>query len=134
VELVASLDQGHATSLVEYSLGIGSPVTVAGPLRLLLMIANGDWVTYGTEVPPGGSYVPGTGITPATFVLASPGTAVSAMPLTQKAMPACRITGGEIWDSVRRLWLGSLDEPEPVVAGDTFTVPAGSLVLKIGVP
>jgi hypothetical protein len=135
---VTNLDQTHATSLLVYSLSAaatgGSAVATTAPLHLRLMTILGSATVNGTELGTGGSYVQGTGITPVTFTL-TPATATSNINLTQTNMPSCTLVGGELWDSSgtpHRTWQGALSSNKTVNSGDTFTVPAGSLVIGMG--
>lgn len=127
------IDQAHATALVLYSVGAGAPAPTVLPLHFRLMAANGTWTDYGAELPTGGGYVPGTGITPVPVVLISPGAVVNAAALTQRNMPQASVLGGELWDSSpRRLWLGKLKTKKDCNPGDTFTIAAGAMMIGIG--
>jgi hypothetical protein len=138
LSLVTNLDQSHATTLLVYSLSAtatgGTAVATVAPLHLRLMTSNGTATSYGTELPTGGSYVAGTGITPVTGTLTANSFA-NSIALTQVNMPSCTIVGGELWDSSgtpHRLWQGALSANRTVNSGDTFTVPIGSLVIGLG--
>jgi hypothetical protein len=134
---MANIDQAHANSLICYSLGnngAGAPVATAGNLHFRCMTSNGTWTANGTELPTGGGYVAGTGITPVTFAAVSAGGVSNSAALTQTNMPASTIVGGELWDSSstpHRLWFGALSTNKVVNAGDTFTVAIGSLTVGI---
>lgn len=134
---MTNIDQAHANSLLAYSLGngAGTPVATTGNLHLRLMTVNGTATANGTELPTGGSYTQGTGITPISLTAATSGTVSNAAQLSQANMPAATITGGELWDSSstpHRLWFGPLTAPKTMNAGDTLTVAAGALVLTLG--
>jgi hypothetical protein len=134
---MANIDQAHANSLICYSLGnngAGAPVATVGALHFRCMTTNGTWTANGTELPTGGGYVAGTGITPVTFAPVSGGGVSNSAALTQTNMPATTIVGGELWDSAStpaRKWFGALSASKIVNAGDTFTVAIGSLTVGI---
>lgn len=130
---MSGLDAAHAANIVDASVGTASFVATVTPLRCRIMTANGSATANGTELASGGSYVAGTGMSPATFGSASTttGQAVSNAALTQTGMPtAATLAGIELWDSAgtpKRKWWGALTASKSTNAGDTFTVPAGSL-------
>lgn len=135
---MANLDQSHATTLLVYSLSAaatgGTPVATTAPVHLRLMITNGSATVNGTELPTGGGYVQGTGITPVAFTLGT-ATVSNSGALTQTNMPSSTIVGGELWDSSptpHRLWQGALSANKIVNSGDTFTIPIGSLIIGLG--
>jgi hypothetical protein len=137
-----NIDLTHAASLIQYSLGgngTGTPIPTVGALHLRLMTVNGTQTTLGTELPTGGSYVAGTGITPVTFGavanVSGVETAANSIVLTQVNMPAATIVGGELWDSSstpHRLWQGALTANKVCNLGDTFSVAQGALTVGIG--
>ena len=134
---MANIDQAHANSMICWSVGnngAGAPVNTTGALHFRCMTTNGTWTLNGTELPTGGGYVAGTGITPVTFSAVSAGGVANSAALTQTNMPATTIVGGELWDSSgtpHRLWFGALSANKVVNAGDTFTVAIGSLTMGI---
>lgn len=99
-----------------------------GPLKVRLMTANGTGATAGTEVV-GGSYTAQS----VTFGSSTAGSTVSnSADVTFTGMPACTVTGVEVWDSAGTpfRWLyGPLGVSVACNSGDTFTVSAGSLTL-----
>lgn len=97
------------------------------PLKLRLMTANGDDSSAGTEVA-GGSYAAQT----ASFGSSSGGAAATtSADIVFTGMPACTVTGWELWDSAgtpfRWHWADVTDKT--VNAGDDYKVPAGSITL-----
>ena len=130
---MSGLDAAHAANIVDASVGTASFVATVTPLRCRIMTANGSATANGTELASGGSYVAGTGMSPATFGSASTttGQATSNAALTQTNMPtAATLAGVELWDSAgtpKRKWWGALTTSKSTNAGDTFTVPSGSL-------
>jgi hypothetical protein len=134
-----NIDQAHANSLVCYSLGnngAGAPVATVGALHFRLMTANAaSWAVNGTELPTGGGYVAGTGITPVTFVAVAAGAVTNSIVLSQTNMPASTIVGGELWDSAvtpARKWFGALSASKVCNVGDTFSVAIGAMSVGIG--
>jgi hypothetical protein len=133
-----NIDQAHANSLVQYSLGnngAGAPVPTVGALHFRLMTVTGTWTVNGTELPSGGSYVAGTGITPVTFAAVAAGAVTNSIVLSQTNMPSTTIVGGELWDSSvtpHRLWFGALSANKVCNVGDTFSVAIGAMSVGIG--
>jgi hypothetical protein len=130
---MSGLDAAHAANIVDASLGTASFVATTTPLKCRIMTANGSATANGTELSSGGSYVAGTGMSPATFGSASTttGAASTSVALTQTNMPtAATLAGVELWDSAatpKRKWWGALTATKSTNAGDTFTIPSGSL-------
>lgn len=107
---------------------VGSPTRPPG-MSVRLMTANGSDSSAGTEVT-GGSYAAQS----ATFTTASSGATSNSADLTYTSMPACTVTGLEVWDtsgSPRRIWYGALTASKTVNSGDTFVIAAGDLDLSI---
>jgi hypothetical protein len=129
---MGALDQAHANNIIDASLGTASFTATTTPLKCRLMTANGSASANGTELASGGSYVAGTGLSPATFASASGESASTSVALTQASMPAATIVGVELWDSAatpKRKWWGALSANKTTNAGDTFTIPSGSLTV-----
>lgn len=130
---MSGLDAAHAANIVDASVGTASFVATVTPLKCRIMTSNGSATANGSELPSGNSYVAGTGMSPATFGAASTttGQATSNAALTQTNMPAAAtLAGVELWDSAgtpKRKWWGALTASKSTNAGDTFTVPSGSL-------
>jgi hypothetical protein len=135
--IVTNLDQTHAGALLCYSLanGAGSPVATVGNIHVRLMTVLGSATANGTELPTGGGYIQGTGITPVTFVAVSgspAGTSNSAL-LTVVNMPAATIVGIELWDSApARKWQGPLTAPKTVNLGDSLTFAINAIAIALG--
>lgn len=134
---MSNIDQAHAASLLQYSLanGTGTPVATAGNVHVRLMTANGSATVNGTELPTGGGYTSGTGITPVTFAAVSAGATSNSGALTVTNMPAATIVGVELWDSSgtpHRLWFGALNSSKAMNSGDSFTISAAALAISLG--
>jgi len=131
---MAALVQVHANNILDASLGTAAFTATTTPLKCRLMTAIGSATAAGTELGSGGSYVAGTGLTPATMAAAAAGSAASSVALTQTNMPAATITAIELWDSAGtplRKWYGALTANKTTNAGDTFTIAAGSLTAAL---
>lgn len=114
--------------ILDWINATGTP-TRPSALKVRLMTADGDDDTAGTEVT-GGSYTSKT----VTFSAASGGSTSNSATLSFTGMPACTVTGLEIWDTEgtpRRLWYGTLTASKTVNAGDTFEIAAGDLDLTL---
>jgi hypothetical protein len=113
--------------MLDWITATGSPTRPTGP-KVALMTADGSDSAAGTEVT-GGSYARQS----VTFSAASAGSTSNTADLTFTSMPACTVTGVEIWDSggTVRLWWGPLTASKVVNSGDPFTIPAGSLTLTL---
>lgn len=100
------------------------------PLKLRLMTANGDDATAGTEVTNSGgsAYAPQT-VAPAA---ASGGADSTSSDIVFTNMPACTLTGWEIWDSAGtpfRWWHGTVSKT--LNLGDDFKVPSGQFAKSL---
>jgi hypothetical protein len=127
---MAALVAVHANNILDASLGTTTFVATVTPLKCRLMTAVGTATTAGTELATGGSYVAGTGLSPATMASAAVESAASSVALTQTNMPAATITAIELWDSAAtplRKWFGALTANKTTNLGDTFTIASGSL-------
>jgi hypothetical protein len=88
-----------------------------------------DDASPGTEVS-GGSYARQS----ASFSTPSSGSCSNSGDLVFTGMPACTVSHIELYTastSGTRLWYGPLASSKTVSSGDTFTIPAGSLVLSL---
>lgn len=118
------LDTAEANRLADAVHGVATYAAPTGPLKMRLLTANGNGATPGTQVT-GGSY------TPQTFTAATAsggGTSNSAL-LRFSGMPACTVTGCEVWDSAgtpRRVYYSSLAAPVVVTAGQALEFAAGA--------
>ena len=126
---MGALDQTRSNQLIDASLGTTALTATTTPLKTRLMTANGTSSSNGTEVT-GGSYASQT----TTFAAASAGSAASSVAVTVTGMPAVTVVGVELWDSnatPKRQWWGALSANKTTNAGDTFTIPSGSLTVTI---
>ena len=126
---MGALDQTRSNQLIDASLGTTALTATTTPLKTRLMTANGTSSSNGTEVT-GGSYASQT----TTFGAASAGSAASSVAVTVTGMPAVTVVGVELWDSnatPKRQWWGALSANKTTNAGDTFTIPSGSLTVTI---
>lgn len=106
---------------------LSAPTRPTSPLKARLMTADGSDSAAGTEVT-GGSYAAQS----ITFGSGGAQTNTGAVAFT--LMPACTVTGVEIWDSAGspvRLWWGPLAAPKVVNVGDTFNFAVGAVALSI---
>lgn len=116
-------------NVLDALVGTASFVAPTTPMKVRLMTANGTDSSNGTEVT-GGSYASVS----ATFTSASSGSCSNTAALNFTGMPACTVTGVEIWDSngtPKRYWWGALTANKTVGAGDTFQLPTSQLVLSL---
>ncbi|GAB3884667.1 phage tail fiber protein [Terrabacter terrigena] len=131
---MTALDAAHAANIVDASLGTAAFVATTTPIRVRYMTANGTATANGTELATSGGYTSGTGAPSVTFASASTttGQAASNAAVTTTNMPATTIVGVELWDSAatpKRKWQGALSASKTTNAGDTFTIPSGSLTV-----
>jgi hypothetical protein len=138
--MAGGIDAAHANQLLAVSLATGgsSTSTTTYPVRMRLMTANGSDVSAGSELPSGGSYVAGSGISLAGALGAPSSQTVSnSAVITQTNMPAVGspgIQGAEFWDSAgtpARKWWGPLTVAKTFNAGDTFTVAIAGLSINL---
>jgi hypothetical protein len=108
----------------------GLAPTLTGPLKVRLCTVAGTDAAAGTEVT-GGSYASQT----LTLSASAAGSQTHAASLSFPGMPACSVVGWEIWTSdgtPKRLWyIPRTGGAATVNAGDTFTIPAGGIVLSM---
>jgi hypothetical protein len=117
-----------ANRVVDWTLG-NSATAPTGPMKLALLTANGSAGAAGTEVA-GGSYARQT-YTPGT---AASRTTDNTGDISFTGMPACTVTGWEIYDSAGspvRWWFGTFSSPRTYAAGDTAIVRDGDLDLTL---
>lgn len=116
----------------------GGTITIVAPIKLKLLKTNGDNATNGTEITPGGSYAAGgfavDGNMGAATAVSGRAQVENSSVISQTNMPACTVTGGELWDSSatpQRVAQGPLTASKTLAAGDTFSVAAGSFVFSL---
>lgn len=127
---MGSLDQTHSNALLDASLDqSGASVRLStGPMRCRYLTAIGTATANGTELATSGGYTSGVGAPTFTSAAASAGSKASNSAITTTNMPATTVVGIEIWDSIpARKWWGLLTASKTTNAGDTFTIPSGSL-------
>lgn len=98
-----------------------------GPLKIRLMTANGSDSAAGTQVAISQGY---TGGLDAQFTAnATTGELTNSVAVQWTNMPACTVTGVELWDSaatpVRLAWADIADVV--VASGDTLTFAIGAI-------
>ena len=123
------LDQAFDRKIQDHVHG-GAALAQPTGLKVLLMTANGDPATLGTELNTGGGYTKGTGqsIAFAAATAATPTVSASSGVVTFANMPAATITGIEVWNSTARQEFGALaGGSKPVSAGDTLSFAAGAI-------
>jgi hypothetical protein len=107
---------------------IGS-VTITGPIKMLLMTANGSDTAAGTQLGASGGYA--TGGTAVGMGVGAAGSVPSNAPVSWTAMPSSSLTGMEQWDSsgtsLRTFWAPWTAGTIAVALGNTFTVASASL-------
>lgn len=120
---MGSLDQAFAKKIQDHIHG-GTALTQPTGHKMLLMTANGDEDTAGTELATGGGYTNGTGQTIAfsAATTATPSVSANSGTIAYPNMPTSTIVGVEIEDgsSVRMEW-GALTASKSVTAGDTLS-------------
>lgn len=97
------------------------------PLQVALVTVIGSDAAAGTEVV-GGSYARQS----VTFTASAGGATSNSGTLTWSNMPACTVVGVDVFDSAGspvRWWWAPLSVNRTVAAGDSFSIPAGSLTL-----
>lgn len=108
----------------------GTAYTVTTPIKARLMTANGSDSANGTELGTSQGYT-ALGATITFGSAAASGTISNTVACTWTNMPACTITGVELWSSdgtPKRLWYGALSGGNKVVAsGDTFEFAIGAV-------
>jgi hypothetical protein len=130
---VGNIDQAFSNHLLDASVGTATLPAVVTPLHARLMTVNGSATVNGTELPTGGGYTSGTGAPTLTFAAAAGGSNASNSSVTVTNMPACTITGVELWDSAGtpgRKWWGPLSSSLVINVGDTFSIGSGALTLQ----
>lgn len=112
-----------------------STTAPVGPLMVRLMTTNGSDSAAGTEVvnAGGSSYTPQSVTFAGATTTGGVTTAVNSADVVFPNMPACTVTGLEIWDSAGtpfRWWWGpSATGNVPVSLGTSVRIVAGTLVL-----
>lgn len=115
-------------ALLDHLVGTAS-LTITTPIKLALVTATGTDAAAGTEVT-GGSYARQT----ITFSAASSGQIANNAVISFTNMPACTVTGIDVYDSngtPKRLFYGPLTASKTVAAGDTLQFAASSITLSL---
>lgn len=119
----------EASRLLDASLGTASYTAPTTPMKLALSTTTGTNSSAGTEVT-GGSYARQT----IAFGAASNGSASNSGAITYTAMPACTVTGVEVFDnagSPRRAWVGALTASKTLAAGDSLSFAISSITITL---
>lgn len=127
--MAANIVQVEANRLLDASLGTATYTAPTGPMKLALMTANATSTAAGTEVT-GGSYARQT----IACSAAATGATSNSGTITFTGMPACTVTGINIYDSAgtpRRAWWGALDTSRTLLAGDSLTFNAGAIAITM---
>lgn len=128
---MAALHRAKAQMLLDGVLGTSAFVATTTPVKARLYTVTGTENTEGTVVS-GGSYASQT-LTFTAATNASPPVAVSNIVASYANMPACTVTGSELWDSAAtplRIAFGPLGASKVVNAGDTFQFASGAVTLS----
>ena len=107
----------------------GGTFSITTPIKVALSTSAGSDTTAGTEVT-GGSYARQT----ITVAAASGGSVSNSATISFTNMPACTVTGIEIYDSngtPKRLAYGTLTTSKTVASGDTLQFAASSISLSL---
>lgn len=115
----------EASRLLDASLGTTTYAAPTSPLKLALDTSTGSNSAAGTEVT-GGSYARQTIV----FGSAAAGVSNSSNSISFTNLPACTVTGIEIFDSSgtpRRAWVGALTASKTVSAGDSLSFSPSSV-------
>lgn len=129
---MTNLDATIANKILDH-LNAKATLTVTGPVKCRLMTANGTASSNGTELATSAGYTAG-GISAQLTASASAEAVSNATAIAWTNMPASTVVGVEIWDSTgtpQRIWWGALTASKTLVAGDSFTIPIGSLALAL---
>lgn len=127
--MAGNIVDAEENRLLDASLGTAAFTAPTTPIKVALLTANGTDSAAGTEVT-GGSYARQT----VTFAAASAGATSNTALLRWSNMPACTVTGIEIYDSAgtpRRIWHGALTSSKTLSAGDAFEIAAGALTISL---
>jgi hypothetical protein len=129
-----NLTDGAEARVLNFLTGNTPATAPTAPLMVRLMTANGSDSAPGTEVVNAG----GSSYTPQSVAFgAASGTTSTAnsADIVFSNMPACTLTGLEIWDSAGspfRWWWGpSATGNVPVSLGTTVRIVAGALTLTM---
>ena len=118
-----------ANKVVDHVDGVATFTAPTTPLKVRLYTTTGTASAAGTEVS-GGSYAQQS----VTFGSSSAGSASNSGAVTFSNMPACTVTGVEVYDSAGtplRLWWGPLAANKVMNAGDTFQFDVGALSVSV---
>lgn len=118
-----------ANKIVDHLTTVASFTAPTGPVKVKLYTTTGTAGSAGTEVT-GGSYAAQS----ATFGSSSAGSASNTGAVTFTNMPACTVTGVELYDSAGsplRLAWGPLAASKTLNSGDTFQFDVAALALSV---
>lgn len=130
---MSNIVQAEAQRLIEASLGKTTYTAPTGALVVALVTATGSSTAAGTEVT-GGSYARQT-YTPGSASAATPSVIANTNLISFTGMPACTVTGVDIFDSAgtpRRCYFGNLTASKTVGAGDVLSFAIGALTISLG--
>ena len=130
--MAGNLTDAAELLMLDWVHHVGSPTQPTSPLKVRLMTTNGSDSAAGTEVVDAGgsAYVRQS----VTLSAASGGATSNSADVVFTNMPACTVTGIEIWDSAGtsvRIWYMPLTASKVVNLGDTFTLPATTIALSL---
>lgn len=118
-----------ANKIVDHTNAVAAFTEPTAPLKVRLYTTTGTAGSSGTEVT-GGSYASQS----VTMGSSSAGVASNTGAVTFNSMPACTVTGVEIWDSAGtpvRLWWGALTASKTLNSGDTFQFDIAALSVSV---
>ena len=118
-----------ANKIVDHTNGVSAFTEPTTPLKVKLYTTTGTAASAGTEVT-GGSYAAQS----VTMGSSSAGVASNTGAVVFNGMPACTVTGVEIYDSAGtpvRLWWGPLAASKTLNSGDTFQFDIAALSVSV---
>lgn len=126
-----SLDNAVRNNVLDALNGVAAFTAPTAPIKCRLMTANGSATVNGTELGTGAGSGSGAGYTAGgqTVTFNAAGTDGQTEPTATVRwdnMPACTLTGAELWDSTgtpRRIHLGAFAAPKDIDSGDSFELP-----------
>lgn len=130
---MANIVQAEAQRLLDASLSTASYTAPTTGMAVALVTATGSSTAAGTEVT-GGSYAR-QNVTFGSASAATPSVASNSGAVTFTGMPACTVTGVDIFDrngTPRRAYFGNLSASKTVGAGDTLSFAIGALTISQG--
>lgn len=129
---MGSITSGLATHLLD-GVFWANPhnLSITSPLKLALMTTNGTATVVGTEVA-GGSYARQDITFDPAWYASSMAHITNAAALNFTLMPACTVVGVTVYDNAgTRLFWQALDSPAAIAAGQTFSIGAGELTIRL---